>query len=97
MNAVRKLPWLALLLASLMLALGAAACGGDDEGGDTSAAADTAGDTGTPTGIVFNSTNVGGTGDFAVTGKPSFFIFATEDGLIAAWAPGVAPTNAIRP
>ena len=56
----------------------------------------TAGDTGTPTGIVFNSTNVGGTGDFAVTGKPSFFIFATEDGLIAAWAPGVAPTNAIR-
>jgi basic membrane protein A len=31
-NGLRKLPWLALLLASLALALGTAACGGDDDG-----------------------------------------------------------------
>jgi len=31
-NGMRKLPWLALLLASLALALGTAACGGDDDG-----------------------------------------------------------------
>jgi basic membrane protein A and related proteins len=40
-NALRRLPWLALLLAGLVLALGAAACGGDDEengDGDTAAA-----------------------------------------------------------
>jgi basic membrane protein A and related proteins len=44
-NALRRLPWLALLLAGLALALGAAACGGDDDdggngGGDTGAATD---------------------------------------------------------
>src|SRR5918997_4416277 len=38
---MRRVPWLALLLASVLLALGAAACGGDDGdgegGGDTAA------------------------------------------------------------
>jgi basic membrane protein A len=58
-NAVRKLPWLALLLASLVLALGAAACGGDDEGGETSAAGDTAGDTGTGGGDAGSGLKIG--------------------------------------
>ena len=52
-------------------------------------------DHGTPTGIVFN-TSAG----FAVTsaGKigNSAFIFATEDGLIAGWSPGVDLTHAIQ-
>jgi uncharacterized protein (TIGR03118 family) len=47
-----------------------------------------------PTGIVFSSGS-----DFVVTqgalSGPSRFIFATEDGTIAAWAPNVNPTNAI--
>lgn len=37
---------------------------------------------GTPTGIVFN-----GSSDFQVQGWNSFFIFATLDGTISAWAP----------
>ena len=49
---------------------------------------------GKPTGIVFN-----GSGDFVVTkggvSGPARFIFATENGTIAAWAPAVDPTNAI--
>jgi uncharacterized protein (TIGR03118 family) len=52
------------------------------------------GSAGTPTGVVFN-----GTGDFAVSSKgksaPSVFIFATEDGTIAGWAPSVDFANAI--
>jgi basic membrane protein A and related proteins len=42
-NGMRKLPWLALLLASLALALGTAACGGggDDEGDGEPAAQET--------------------------------------------------------
>ncbi len=48
----------------------------------------------TPTGIVFNSSS-----DFMVTkGNTSgaaVFIFATEDGTISGWSPGVDPTNAI--
>jgi uncharacterized protein (TIGR03118 family) len=47
---------------------------------------------GTPTGIVFNSSsgfNVSGTGTAAA------FIFATEDGTIAAWNPKVAATTAV--
>jgi len=48
---------------------------------------------GTPTGIVFNGSNT----DFVVTkdtpmgtlSGPGRFIFATEDGIIAAWAPAV--------
>ena len=51
-------------------------------------------DHGTPTGIVFN------TSAFAVSsaGKTgsSAFIFATEDGLIAGWSPGVNFTHAIQ-
>jgi uncharacterized protein (TIGR03118 family) len=49
---------------------------------------------GTPTGQVFNSTS-----GFKVTkaGKtaPAFFLFATEDGTIAGWAPSVDGANAI--
>ena len=40
---------------------------------------------GTPTGVVYN----GSPTDFQVQGKPSPFIFATLDGTISAWAPGV--------
>jgi uncharacterized protein (TIGR03118 family) len=46
---------------------------------------------GSPTGIVFN-----GSSDFEVaSGKPGIFIFATFDGTISAWNPGVNPTVAI--
>ena len=45
----------------------------------------------TPTGIVFN-----GTTDFELApNTPARFIFATEDGAIAAWNPAVDATNAI--
>ncbi|MGE5649464.1 TIGR03118 family protein [Noviherbaspirillum sp. UKPF54] len=50
---------------------------------------------GTPTGIVFN----GSTGFVVSQGGASGaskFIFATEDGVIAAWAPNVDATHAIR-
>ena len=41
---------------------------------------------GAPTGVVFNATT-----DFAVTpGQPAKYIFATEDGTIAAWDSGAA-------
>jgi uncharacterized protein (TIGR03118 family) len=47
--------------------------------------------TGSPTGTVFN-----GTTDFAVApGKPALFLFATEDGTISGWNPGVNPGKAI--
>src|SRR5438445_5011693 len=49
---------------------------------------------GTPTGTVFN-----GTPDFAVSqgGKsgPSLFLFATEDGTISGWNPGVNKASAV--
>jgi len=45
----------------------------------------------TPTGQVFNST----TGFEVASGKPAFFIFATEDGTISGWNPTVDPTHAI--
>jgi uncharacterized protein (TIGR03118 family) len=49
---------------------------------------------GRPTGIVFNGSN-----DFVVSkgtlSGPARFIFATEGGTIAAWAPNVDPTHAI--
>jgi uncharacterized protein (TIGR03118 family) len=49
---------------------------------------------GNPTGIVFN-----GSSGFVVTAAaasgPSRFIFATEDGVIAGWAPNVDATHAI--
>ncbi len=40
---------------------------------------------GTPTGIVWNGSST----DFQVQGKSASFIFATLDGTISAWAPGV--------
>lgn len=51
---------------------------------------------GHPTGIVFN-----GSPEFVVAageapGAASRFIFATEEGVIAGWAPTVDPTHAIR-
>jgi uncharacterized protein (TIGR03118 family) len=43
----------------------------------------------TPTGQVFN-----GSADFALApGKPALFIFATEDGTISGWNPGVDPAH----
>jgi uncharacterized protein (TIGR03118 family) len=54
-----------------------------------------AGMTGKPTGIVF----YGGSGFVVRQGKsaaPSRFLFASEDGGIAGWAPSVDPTHAIR-
>jgi uncharacterized protein (TIGR03118 family) len=50
---------------------------------------------GNPTGIVYN-----GSAAFVVTGAstsgPARFLFATEQGVIAAWAPAVDGTHAIR-
>jgi uncharacterized protein (TIGR03118 family) len=54
-----------------------------------------AGATGNPTGIVF----YGGAGFIVRQGTlsgPSRFLFASEDGGISGWSPGVNPTNAIR-
>jgi len=55
-----------------------------------------AGDTGSPTGIVFNASN-----DFQVPpGAPATgaarFIFVSEDGMISGWAPNIDPTHAIK-
>lgn len=44
-----------------------------------------------PTGIVFN----GSTSDFLLQGQPSPFIFATEGGLLAAWAPAAYASQAV--
>jgi uncharacterized protein (TIGR03118 family) len=50
--------------------------------------------TGSPTGIIAN----GSTTDFVLApGKPANFIFATLDGTIAAWNPGVALENGAKP
>ena len=46
--------------------------------------------TGSPTGILFN----GGTG-FQVMGKPSVFLFVTEDGTVSGWNPGVNLHSAV--
>jgi uncharacterized protein (TIGR03118 family) len=49
---------------------------------------------GKPTGIVFNGSN-----DFVISqgaaSGPARFIFATEQGTLAAWAPNVDPTHAL--
>lgn len=50
---------------------------------------------GTPTGIVFNG-STGFVVSVGSTSGPSRFIFATEDGVIAGWAPNVDTTHAIR-
>jgi uncharacterized protein (TIGR03118 family) len=48
--------------------------------------------TGTPTGQVFN-----GTADFQLAaGKPALFIFATEDGTVSGWNPGVNASAVIK-
>jgi uncharacterized protein (TIGR03118 family) len=61
---------------------------------------DPLGRSGTPTGAVFNTAT--GAGGFKVTGvntggmttsAPALFIFATEDGTIVGWNPGVNPPN----
>ena len=50
---------------------------------------------GEPTGIVFNGSNNFVVSKGGVSG-PSRFMFATEDGVIAGWAPNVDLTHAIR-
>lgn len=50
---------------------------------------------GAPTGIVFNASNGFVVGKGGVSG-PSRFLFATEDGVIAGWAPNVDVTHAVR-
>ena len=49
---------------------------------------------GTPTGIVFNGTNAFNVTENGTSGSAKF-IFVTEDGIIAGWAPSVDGTNAI--
>jgi uncharacterized protein (TIGR03118 family) len=46
---------------------------------------------GTPTGVVFNGSST----DFQIQGMASAFIFATLDGTISAWAPGVNKNQTI--
>src|SRR5262249_40960325 len=62
---------------------------------------DPAGATGTPTGTVFNIDG-NGTAGFTVSGldktgkpitAPAVFLFATEDGTLVGWNPGVDPTG----
>ena len=48
MKVTRKLPWLVLLLATLVLAVGAVGCGGDDDEGDGETPAATGGETEAP-------------------------------------------------
>ncbi|MBS0584463.1 MAG: TIGR03118 family protein [Proteobacteria bacterium] len=50
---------------------------------------------GSPTGIVFNA-STGFTVSNGTTTGASRFIFATEDGVIAGWAPNVDGTHALR-
>jgi uncharacterized protein (TIGR03118 family) len=45
---------------------------------------------GTPTGIVFN-----GSSEFNIKGSKAVFLFATLDGTISGWAPGVNPDTAL--
>lgn len=46
---------------------------------------------GSPTGTVFNGT----TGFQIAPGKSAIFLFATQDGTISGWNPGVNPTKAV--
>jgi len=50
---------------------------------------------GSPTGIVFNGSD-GFVAREGTRSGPSRFLFATEQGVIAAWAPNVDPTHALR-
>jgi len=47
--------------------------------------------TGTPTGIVFNSTS-----DFKINGNTPVFIFATEDGTLSGWNSGTSAVIAVN-
>ena len=47
--------------------------------------------TGTPTGIVFNSTS-----DFKINGSTALFIYATEDGTISGWSSGTSAVIAVN-
>lgn len=49
--------------------------------------APTAGPIGTPTGMVWNTSQ---SGEFEVQGWPTFFLFDSLDGTITAWAPGLS-------
>lgn len=46
---------------------------------------------GSPTGTIFNGTS----GFTLAAGKPALFLFATEDGTISGWNPGVNPSKAV--
>ena len=46
---------------------------------------------GSPTATIYNGT----TGFTIAAGKPSFFLFATEDGTISGWNPGVNQSQAV--
>jgi uncharacterized protein (TIGR03118 family) len=46
---------------------------------------------GTPTGVVFN----GSSSEFNIKGSQAIFLFATLDGTISGWAPGVNPNAAL--
>ncbi|MGC2111984.1 MAG: TIGR03118 family protein [Candidatus Korobacteraceae bacterium] len=48
-------------------------------------------DTGTPDGIVFNSTS-----GFPINGNPAAFIFSTEDGTISGWNGGTSAVIAVN-
>jgi uncharacterized protein (TIGR03118 family) len=54
---------------------------------------------GTPTGTVFNITTANLTPSFSVSkgdaSAPALFLFATLDGTISGWNPGLDPTNAV--
>src|SRR5260370_20469385 len=56
-----------------------------------------AGHTGTPSGTVFNPTILTGSPGFIISdgthSGPAIFLFATEDGTIVGWNPGVDPTG----
>jgi uncharacterized protein (TIGR03118 family) len=46
---------------------------------------------GTPTGVVYNGSQT----DFQIKGSPAAFIFATLDGTVSGWAPGVNANQSI--
>jgi uncharacterized protein (TIGR03118 family) len=46
---------------------------------------------GSPSGIVYNGSST----DFLIQGQPSVFLFATLDGTISGWVPGVNPNQSI--
>jgi uncharacterized protein (TIGR03118 family) len=58
---------------------------------------DLTGNSGAPSGTVFNTTLLGKTPGFMITDgthtAPAVFLFATEDGTIVGWNPGVDPTG----